>query len=224
MGKGGKRTGNRLGIGVRGGGTLSSVPAIRPPLPRVSPQSAPQHSGQSASQRGSSASSSVSVYPNQRRGSQAAALRAAASEESLQHAVDELMRDRYAANSNRARESWLRTWMTMFAAAYSTAQHPPPPFPLTPQIIFRVAALFKAGRYLSFEQYMQRAKSEHLALALAGTSAWSAELAAAYKDAVRSVNRGVGIARQSKPLDTLAVAGLRLPDARPVRKEWPPYM
>ena len=59
----------------------------------------------------------------------------------------------------------------------------------------------------------QRAKSEHLALALAGTGAWSAELTAAYKDAVRSVNRGVGIARQSKPLDTLAVAGLCLPDA-----------
>ena len=65
---------------------------------------------------------------------------------------------------------------------------------------------------MSFDNYMYRAKSEHLALGLTGPGAWSAELTAAMKDAIRSCPRGIGASRQSKPLDAVAVAGLGLPE------------
>ena len=89
---------------------------------------------------------------------------------------------------------------------------PPPTFPLTCDSILRVSALFKAGGYLSFENYIYRAKSEHLALGLTGPGAWSHELTAAMKDAIRSCTRGVGVSRQSKPLNAVAVAELQIDD------------
>ena len=127
-------------------------------------------------------------------------------------AVDALDRDRFAATSHAARASWLRTWHLMHAAAFQKYASPPPAFPLTPDIITRVAALFKAGGYMSFDNYAMRAKSEHLSMALVGPGAWTAELSAALRSAIRSCGRGVGSSRQSKPLDPVAVAALELPD------------
>ena len=120
--------------------------------------------------------------------------------------------DKYAATSHASRAAWLRTWMSMHDAVFAREVVRPPPFPLTPLIIDKVATLFKAAGYLSFDNYMFRAKSEHLALGICGPGAWSAELSAAMKDAIRSCNRGAGTSRQSQPLDVGRVAGLGLPD------------
>ena len=83
-------------------------------------------------------------------------------------AVEALDRDRYAATTHAARASWLRTWLAMHAAAYALLASPPPAFPLTCDGITRMAALFKAGGYMSYDNYAMRAKSEHLAMGLTG--------------------------------------------------------
>ena len=122
------------------------------------------------------------------------------------------MWDQYAATSQASRASCLRTWMLFHEAAHASDPDPPPAFPLTPDGIRRVSALFKAGRYISFPNYMFRAKGAHLAESESGPTSWTTELTMAMKDAIRSVGRGVGVARQSQPLDTVAVAAKRLPD------------
>ena len=87
----------------------------------------------------------------------------------------------------------------MHYAAFANVHPPPVPFPLSIESINRVAALFKAGGYLSFDNYALRAKSEHLSLGLSGPGAWTAELGAALKRAIRSDGCGVGASRRSKP-------------------------
>ena len=158
------------------------------------------------------AASSGSAYPGARRGNIAVALQAAATAAGRQAALDALARDVYAPKSQVVRATWLRTWLTLHEAAHAAVPHSVPPFPLTPDIIARVASLFKAGSYLSFDNYMMRAKSEHLALGLTGAGAWTIELSTAMRDAIRSCERGAGVSRQSKPLDAIAVANLDLPD------------
>ena len=85
----------------------------------------------------------------------------------------------------------------------------PPPFPLTVDSIQRVSALFKAGNYLSFDNYILRAKSEHLSVSPSAGS-WTSELATAVKDAMRSVNRHTGTSRQSRPLPLRTIVGLKV--------------
>ena len=145
--------------------------------------------------------------PGFRRGSLAVAVAAAATREDMQAAIADLLRDRYSQTTLRSRESWLETWAAMHDAAYATETVKPGPFPLTLEGIIRVAALFKRGGYMSFENYATRAKSEHLSLNLGGPSAWSAELSAAMADAIRSCGRDIGAARQSRPIVPVAVAG-----------------
>ena len=84
-----------------------------------------------------------------------------------------------------------------------------PPFPLTPKGVERVAALFKAGGYLSFDNHMLRAKAEHV-IAEEAKGEWSRALDRACKECMRSVGRGAGAARQSSPLDVLVLATLGL--------------
>ena len=96
------------------------------------------------------------------------AMRAAETEESREAALHGLDRDRYAVTTQRSRAAWLRTWVAMHEAAYSGCPAPPAPFPLSCDSIRRVASLFKAGGYLSFENYAMAAKSEHLSLGLRG--------------------------------------------------------
>jgi hypothetical protein len=91
------------------------------------------------------------------------ALSASASVEAMDAAVAALLLDRYAANTHRSRLTWQKTWLKMHVAAHRHIHPPPPPFPLTPTILHRIAALFKAGGYLSYENYVIWAKSEHLA-------------------------------------------------------------
>ena len=70
-----------------------------------------------------------------------------------------------------------------------------PPFPLTPDKLLRVAAVFKAGGYLSFDNYAYRAKSEHLERGFEDPCPWGPALAKAFADAVRSCARGAGASR-----------------------------
>ena len=206
-----KNSSKRLGIGPPGGGTVTAAAARQltasMPSHRVRPTLSP------APVRPGSPVTASSSLPPARRGSLAVALAAAASPESMDAAVHRLLVDRYAPNSNIARASWLRTWLRMHQAAFARSRVQPPPFPLTPEIITRVAALFKAGNYLSFDNYMARAKSEHLSLGIVGPGSWSHELSAAAADACRSCARGTGTSRQSKPLDAIGVAGLQIGDA-----------
>ena len=85
-----------------------------------------------------------------------------------------------------------------------------PAFPLTSAGVQRIAALFKAGGYLSFDNYMFRAKAEHI-VAEGASGEWSRALDRACKDCMRSVGRGAGAARQSSLLDVLLLASLGLP-------------
>ena len=202
------RTGSaRLGIGVRGGGSVSAIADAELAMAMAASSSAaPVRAAPKV------AAKSAPAYPQARRGSIAEALAAAASPETMQEAVDVFRRDKYAASSAAARASWLRTWCTLHSAAHAGERPQAPPFPLTVGSIQKVAALFKAGRYLSFDNYINRAKAEHLALGLVGAGAWSAELERAVKDSIRSVNRGAGTSRQSQPLDATKVAELDLCD------------
>ena len=205
----------RLGIGPPGGGSFNSHSRLAllnaTARPAVRPPAAPPTAG--VPLPSAAAPMPAAVYPGARHGSMAAALQATASDAGMAEAVEALVRDKYAPKTHTVRATWLRTWLAMHAAAFRSEPPPPvPPFPLSPEIIVRVAAMFKAGGYLSFENYMLRAKSEHLGLGLVGPGSWSPELSAAVKEAIRSCNRGAGISRQSKPLDAVAVAALDLPD------------
>ena len=82
------------------------------------------------------------------------------------------------------RASWLRTWLAAHQLAFASSPCAVPPFPLTPHIITRVAAVFKAGGYMSFDNYMYHAKSVHLGRGLAGPCAWSSEHRKAMQDAI----------------------------------------
>ena len=78
--------------------------------------------------------------------------------------------------------------------------------------LFDIAALFKAGKYIAFDNYAYRAKSEHLTLGGEG-AVWTEHLKRVFDKCRHSVNRGAGIAKQSQPLDVLGVARLGLGDS-----------
>ena len=63
---------------------------------------------------------------------------------------------------------------------------------------------------MSYPNYASRAKAEHIADIGRHGVAWSVELSVAIKDATRSVQRGLGSARQSMPLDVIRVHQLNL--------------
>ena len=87
-----------------------------------------------------------------------------------------------------------------------------PVLPLTPDKLDVVSALFKAGKYVSFPNYVYRAKREHMQTVPEHGVPWSAELERCLKDCSRSVTRGLGAAQQSLPLDPLLVPSLSLGD------------
>ena len=136
-----------------------------------------------------------------------AALAAAGSDEDFEAAMLALIRDKYAATTNLSRASWLKTWLVFHEAVCERLGLNEPAFPLTPAGVQRIAALFKAGGYLSFDNYMFRAKAEHVAVE-GPNGVWSDALDRVCKDCMCSVGRGAGAARQSSPLDVVALAAL----------------
>ena len=87
-----------------------------------------------------------------------------------------------------------------------------PVLPLTTHTINVVSAVFKAGQYVSFHNYAQRAKTEHMSNVSVHGVHWTVELERCLKDCTRSVLRGLGAAQQSLPLDPLPIPALRLGD------------
>ena len=126
------------------------------------------------------------------RGSLVAAGATAASDENMAVAIAALLKDQFASTSAAARNSMLRTWMSMHRMAHCRDAEPPPAFPLTEDKLIRIAALFKSAGYKSFDNYLSRAKAEHLALGIESGGEWTPTLDRAARDAARSVSRGVG--------------------------------
>ena len=155
--------------------------------------------------------SSPSASAGCSRGSLSAAAATAASDESMSEAISALLRDQFATSSLAARNSQLKTWHSMHRMAYCRDSNPPAAFPLTEDKILRISALFKASGYKSFENYMGRAKGEHISLGPLAGGDWTPSLDRAAKDATRSVLRGVGRVRQSTPLDPIPVHRLNVP-------------
>ena len=127
------------------------------------------------------------------RSSLQAGLDALGSEAATCSALAVLRRD-YRANSSRAStDSLLRTWVKLAEAACVGDEI----WPLSPGLVEKVAAAFKAGRYRSFANYVSRAKQYHITLG----HVWTDALDLMVRQCVRSCARGLGPGKQSKALD-----------------------
>ena len=220
----------RLGIGTRGRTSLADAMAAsllnpRPSEPRGAgtagvgpglgraPRSVEygEPAGSRRAQDGSNVSASaLAAGP---RGSSSAALSAAATAADLDWAMSDMLAATHANSSRASRASMIRTWTKFHLAAFAHDLAPPEPFPLSPLAIRRVGSLFRAGRYLSFNNYASAARAEHIGLGLEAGGGWSALLERTFRDVCRAVNRGVGTSRQSQPIDPLRAASLDLDDS-----------
>ena len=95
------------------------------------------------------------------------------------------LEDRCAASSKAPIESRWNTWQRLCA-----------PLPLTQEVIFKVGALLKEGKYLSSAQYFSIAKQRHRE----AEYPWTDALDLAVQQAVRSISRGLGPSRPKKDL------------------------
>ena len=137
--------------------------------------------------------------------SMACAIQAAGSAESRQAALDDLEFDKVA---NSARASRASTWSTWTRLHHAWFGDDVDPLPLTVHKIKAVAALFKAGHYLSFANYASRAKAEHIEYFHVHGVCWSEELSVEMRNSMRSITRGAGPSKQSFPLDISKVLKL----------------
>ena len=140
------------------------------------------------------------------RASFSGALTAAETDETKTIARHNFEQDKTANSSRSSQATLWRTWQGLHKAWYRSSDV----LPLTPEKIACVASLFKAGRYVSFGNYMSSAKSEHIATFESHRCPQTEELSVASRNASRSVTRGLGTARQSRPLDVHRVHALRL--------------
>jgi len=126
--------------------------------------------------------------------------------------------DKYSASSRKTRASLEATWTEYVAKAkrLEPALAEVPSFPLTPQLVAAVAALMKLDGFRSWNNYVGWAKSRHMDL----QHVWTASLDHEVRQANKSVNRGVGTARQSANID-LSLIVRRGPTA-PVSKRGEP--
>ena len=126
----------------------------------------------------------------------------------MQSLVDDLQRDREAASGQGVRASHLATWTKFHNTALgldAAAAGGTPVFPLTPDNIVLVAALFKAGDYRSYANYLSDMKGYHLDHG----HAWTENLIHVGRWTTRSVLRGIGPARQSQPIPLPLVMSLQ---------------
>jgi hypothetical protein len=100
-------------------------------------------------------------------------------------AMADLLRDRYAPSTVGPRDSRWRTWCTI-ATSWRL-----PPIPLTPELIEKVGASLKHGRYRSSKLYFSVARAEHRRQC--GNIGQDVEQA--ITDTIRSVQRGIGPAQ-----------------------------
>eukprot|EP00971_Amphidinium_carterae_P173251 3434872-Amphidinium_carterae.1 len=90
------------------------------------------------------------------------------------------------------RAAWTRQWEIWRAVDG-------PCFPLTVESVLAVAALFKAGGYRSWPNYVSVAKQTYVDREYS----WSQEMEQVVRNCTRSVLRGLGPARQSTPLNLI---------------------
>ena len=121
-----------------------------------------------------------------------------------QEALNEYERHKYAASAMAARSSVERTWRGYHAKGHQLAPLSVGAecFPMTVEALARIAALMKLDKFRSFGNYASWAKAEHDRLG----HAWSQQLALELKAALRSLGRGLGLARQSQAFDFITVA------------------
>ena len=122
------------------------------------------------------------------------ALAAASSAEAQRAAIEELQRGIYAATSQAPQAALLRTWERFHNAWFCGCLDV---YPLQPNSVRAIAAMFRAGNYSSFKNYAFAAKSQHVRLGFP----WSQQLDKHLKDCIRSVNRGLGVSNRSEPID-----------------------
>ena len=98
--------------------------------------------------------------------------------------------DKFASSARATRNSLERTWEEYHAKVHQLvpALVPRHCFPVTVAALSRIAALMKTDGFRSFANYASWAKSEHIRRGYD----WTAQLAQALTEALRSVNRGLG--------------------------------
>lgn len=136
--------------------------------------------------------------------SQQQALAVAFSQRSKAEALCALEEDVYAKTSAAPQAALLRTWCKFHEAWFSGIAVDV--FPLSVGSLRAVSAMFKAGQYASFKNYLYAARNQHIKLG----HVWTQVLQKVAKDCARSVLRGIGPAKRSLPLDVpraLSVAG-----------------
>ena len=111
--------------------------------------------------------------------------------------IEDLEDGRYAKTGTGPQASLVKTWAKYHGLAFATIAPAPPLLPVTPRIIVAVGALFKKGGYRSFSNYASAMRSRHIE---AGYS-WCQLLSHTANWVTRSVNRGIGPARQSCSFD-----------------------
>ena len=122
------------------------------------------------------------------------ALAAALSDTAREAALQSLDDDVYAKTSLGPQVALLKTWRKFHVSWFMQET---PVFPITIRSLRAVSAMFKAGRYSSFKNYLYAAKGQHLKLG----HQWTQALEKIAKDCIRSVMRGVGPAKRSLPVD-----------------------
>ena len=133
------------GVGPIGGGSIWSIVAAG----RGRGTPTPKRMSTTVARVSAASSSSGSTGPSDskmgKRGSFAEAVAAASTAEGLDAAVQELLRDRFAASTLRTRNSWLGTWLSFHQLVDERRGMTTQPFPLTVTRLHEIAALFKAG-------------------------------------------------------------------------------
>jgi len=116
-------------------------------------------------------------------------------------------KDKYSASSQATRSSIEKTWLEYHEKA--TRMNPAiagqPAFPMSATSFASIAALMKVDNFRSFGNYASWAKAQHISKGFD----WTQQLELEQKCALRSVNRGLGVARQSASFDLDNIAAVR---------------
>ena len=172
---------------------------------RVSQSSSSSQAASSpGAEDGASAIALRSDHPKLRKcqqGSIGLALEATKSDIARATALQDLRRNMYSASGDIPREVQWRRWQQFHRSWFLDAV---PVLPLTLEKVEAVASMFRKGRYRSYNNYINMAVYMHV---MAGYP-MSRGLERMVTKTRRAVERGMGPADQSLPLDIVAVASL----------------
>ena len=168
-----------------------------------------QHSASSSSRPDARPRWDVPVVSHSKRGNRQVALSAATNDTSKQEAMRELINDVSAKSVGGTLDSMLNTWILFHKSWFGDEDdNGIPPFPLTTDKIWAVAAMFKRGKYRAFPNYCSVAKDHHISI----YGDWPKALKRAVTKTTKSVLRGLGPARQSASIKLTDIKGLQLDD------------